>query len=102
MLKTIAAIRSNSAQGLVKSGTALGHLLAKRRERRPAPAAQGMHGPVRSTFADTAYWVGDAQTDDNGDGRIAFTWPDDLTTWVAKAVAVDDLASVGQATGKHW
>ncbi|HET7813875.1 MAG TPA: MG2 domain-containing protein, partial [Candidatus Baltobacteraceae bacterium] len=99
-LKTIAAIRSRD---LVKPGTTSDtySVQAPRMSGEAAtPAPQGMNGPVRSKFADTAYWAGDAQTDDYGNGRIVFTWPDNLTTWVAKAVAVDDAASVGQGNGK--
>lgn len=101
MVKTIAALRSGSAQGLVKAGTT-SDTYSINGAPQPAgtPPPMAMNGPVRSNFADTAYWVGDAQTDENGNGRIVFTWPDNLTTWVAKAVAVDDAASVGQGNGK--
>lgn len=53
---------------------------------------------VRKRFLDTAYWGPNIITDANGEARVSFDFPDNLTTWRAtvRGVTVDTLC--GQAT----
>jgi uncharacterized protein YfaS (alpha-2-macroglobulin family) len=62
------------------------------------PDAAAPAGPtVRENFADTAYWRADVVTDRDGRARIEVTLPDNLTTWVLRAVGVDAETRVGEA-----
>jgi alpha-2-macroglobulin len=74
------------------------------RRRRPFTLAdfkgdQPAQAAVRKEFPDAIYWVGDLVTDARGQGRIAVTYPDALTTWrlTARAVTEDTRAGVGVA-----
>ena len=53
---------------------------------------------VRRRFADVAAWWPALRTDQYGQVRVAFTMPDNLTTWRAGAVAVTRNGLVGQTT----
>lgn len=53
----------------------------------------GVH--VRSVFADTAYWAPSVVTDAHGDAVTSFTWPENVTTWRATAVAVTAATQFG-------
>ena len=44
---------------------------------------------VRENFADTAFWRGDISTDAQGNATVSLKLPDNLTTWVMRAVGVD-------------
>ena len=55
-------------------------------------------GDTRSVFKDTAYWNPTVRTDKDGQGRIAFKLPDNLTTWTVAAVAATPSTLVGQNT----
>ncbi len=44
---------------------------------------------VRTHFAPLAYWNGAVRTNASGDADVAFTVPDDLTTWRVMALAYD-------------
>jgi hypothetical protein len=58
-------------------------------------------GPaIRTNFQDTAFWSPSVVTDADGKATIAFTWPDNLTTWRATAVGATRGTDVGQATGE--
>ena len=50
----------------------------------------------RANFQDLAYWNPDLQTDTNGQGKINFKLPDNLTTWVILVYTADSLTRVGQ------
>ena len=50
---------------------------------------------LRSTFRDYAYWQPVLQTDANGEAVFQVTFPDDLTTWEAYAVAADKKGRAG-------
>ncbi|MBX7213447.1 MAG: Ig-like domain-containing protein [Thermoflexales bacterium] len=52
--------------------------------------------PIRETFADTAFWKADGQTNADGVARVTVTLPDNLTTWVVRAVAIDEKTRVGE------
>lgn len=53
-------------------------------EKKGGGGGDGQIGPesVRQNFADTALWVADFVTDENGQGTVKATLPDNLTTWV--------------------
>jgi uncharacterized protein YfaS (alpha-2-macroglobulin family) len=53
---------------------------------------------VRSNFLDTAYWKADVVTDQNGEGTVSVTLPDNLTTWRLDARGVTADTLVGQTT----
>ena len=61
----------------------------------PAPAA-GLE--VRENFADTGYWAPTVTTDANGQATVSITLPDNLTTWVLRAVGLDSQTRVGEGT----
>ncbi len=51
---------------------------------------------VRENFADTAFWRGDISTDAQGNATVSLKLPDNLTTWVMRAVGVDAQTRVGE------
>ena len=53
---------------------------------------------VRSLFEDTAFWVPSIVTNDRGVAHVSFSWPENLTTWRATAVAVTKATSIGSGT----
>jgi hypothetical protein len=59
-------------------------------EKKGGGGGDGFIGPdsVRQNFADTALWVADFVTDENGQGNVTVTLPDNLTTWVMIAKGV--------------
>ena len=56
-----------------------------------APALQ-----VRENFADTAFWRSDISTDAQGSATVSLKLPDNLTTWVMRAVGIDAQTRVGE------
>jgi hypothetical protein len=68
------------------------------RPKAAVPARPAGAPAVRENFADTAFWKGDVTTDANGQATIAVALPDNLTTWVMRAVGVDVETRVGEAT----
>jgi uncharacterized protein YfaS (alpha-2-macroglobulin family) len=52
---------------------------------------------VRRIFADTALWAPSVVTDARGNATLRMTWPDNLTRWRARAVAVGMDGAVGGA-----
>ncbi len=59
--------------------------------------AVGQQMRPRSNFADTAYWTPSVVTDVYGNANVQFTWPDNLTRWVATSEAVTTDTGVGDA-----
>lgn len=53
---------------------------------------------LREEFADTAYWNADLRTDQTGQGQVEITVPDNLTTWVLRAVGTTVDTRVGEGT----
>ncbi len=53
---------------------------------------------VREDFADTAYWAPNITTDAQGRAVVSIKLPDNLTTWVVRAVGVDAQTRVGEGT----
>lgn len=52
---------------------------------------------VRKAFPDTAFWVADLVTDEQGRGQVNFSFPDALTLWRGTARAVSADTRVGAA-----
>lgn len=53
---------------------------------------------VRSSFADTAYWVASVTSDPDGIVEVRFAVPDNLTTWKVKAWTLGDGTRVGSGS----
>ncbi|MDD5219377.1 MAG: alpha-2-macroglobulin family protein, partial [Candidatus Bipolaricaulis sp.] len=53
---------------------------------------------LREEFADTAFWAPQVATGADGRATIEIKLPDNLTTWVARAVGVTATTQVGEAT----
>ncbi len=54
---------------------------------------------LREEFEDTAFWNAHVTTDANGRAQLQIDLPDNLTTWIARAVAVTANTLVGEETG---
>jgi hypothetical protein len=52
---------------------------------------------VRREFADTALWVADAATGEDGEATVTFAMPENLTTWKVGSWAMSKQTRVGQA-----
>ncbi|HLA83664.1 MAG TPA: MG2 domain-containing protein [Thermoguttaceae bacterium] len=61
-----------------------------------AGAASLVEPTVRTKFADTALWVADLTTKDDGTADVELDMPENLTTWRIKAWAMGGGARVGQ------
>lgn len=55
---------------------------------------------VRKVFPDTALWLADIKTDQNGRAIAQLSFPDSLTTWRATARGVTADTKVGSATNR--
>ncbi len=55
---------------------------------------------VREEFADTAYWEGQIETDNTGHASVDVSLPDNLTTWVMRAVGITKDTKVGESTAE--
>jgi len=55
---------------------------------------------LREDFQDTAYWDGTVTTDENGYAQVIIPLPDNLTTWVTRAVGVTMDTMVGESTAE--
>ena len=53
---------------------------------------------LREEFEDTAFWSAQVTTDARGQAQLAIDLPDNLTTWIARAVAVTSNTLVGETT----
>lgn len=59
-------------------------------------AGKSMPEPrIRSDFRETAVWLAKVKTDATGKATVLFRWPDSLTTWSVRAVAVGTDSEVG-------
>ena len=58
----------------------------------------GLEDSIRDEFEDTGYWQADVVTDDNGQAKVRFILPDNLTTWQAEARGVTRDTAVGQSS----
>ncbi len=68
------------------------------RASKASESAPGNVLEVRENFADTAYWTASITTDAQGKATVAIKLPDNLTTWVLRAVGVDSDTRVGEGT----
>ena len=57
---------------------------------------EGNAPQVRQNFADTAFWSPSIATDAEGKANVTITLPDNLTTWVLRAVGIDGETKVGE------
>jgi len=55
---------------------------------------------VRATFADTAFWEPTVVTGEDGLARVVVPLPDNLTTWIVRAVGVTTQTQVGEGTAE--
>lgn len=85
-LKTIARVASHAAGNLVKPGTTSDVF-----------RVNAQQATIRKTFLDTAYWTPAVVTDAKGHAHIAFTWPDNLTTWRTTALGITAQTDIGRA-----
>ena len=53
---------------------------------------------LREDFQDTAFWNGSVTTDENGYAQVVIQLPDNLTTWVARAVGATMDTEVGESS----
>ncbi|MGD9029975.1 MAG: Ig-like domain-containing protein [Anaerolineae bacterium] len=66
-----------------------------------AAAAEGTQPPgvaLRERFEDTAFWDATVTTDASGRASVEIALPDNLTTWVFRAVGVTKETEVGEET----
>lgn len=88
-----------AADGLgTRVGTAAPAPMAEAMAKTSAPAgAQLPEGvALREDFADTAYWTSSLVTDATGQATIDVKLPDNLTTWIARAVGATTDTLVGE------
>ncbi|MEZ4715338.1 MAG: Ig-like domain-containing protein [Caldilineaceae bacterium] len=89
-------------------GVRTGSLLIINRDRLSQQLSEGAKGggggggmggalEIREEFADLAFWRADFVTDEAGRIDFEVTLPDNLTTWVLMAKAVDNDTRVGEA-----
>ncbi|MFP4283784.1 MAG: alpha-2-macroglobulin family protein, partial [Opitutales bacterium] len=64
----------------------------------PPPPAEAYAPALRADFRSTLHWAPRVQTDAEGVGTVSFTFPDNLTAWELKAVAIDAQTRVGEAS----
>lgn len=86
-LKTIARVSSRATGNLVQSGTSA--------DVYSVPGAPAI--PLRTHFADTAYWTPAVMTDAAGRALVHFVWPDNLTTWRTTGLGVTADTRIGTA-----
>ncbi len=63
-----------------------------------APAPAFAEAEVRQEFADTALWVADATTGEDGETTLTVEMPENLTTWKVSAWAMGKDTRVGQGS----
>lgn len=51
----------------------------------------------RTAFKDAAYWNPSVKTNSEGNAKVTFKLPDNLTTWVIESIAATDDTKVGEA-----
>ena len=54
-------------------------------------------GGARTVFKDAAYWNPSIRTNSEGNAKVSFKLPDNLTTWVIQGIAATDDTKVGEA-----
>jgi len=70
-------------------------------ERQDSAAEQLPEGiELREDFQDTAHWAADIVTDAQGRAMVVLDLPDNLTTWVARAVGVTGDTEVGEGVAE--
>nr|HPJ39661.1 alpha-2-macroglobulin family protein [Spirochaetota bacterium] len=65
-----------------------------------AGAIKSVITQIRERFEDTAFWQGNIRTNAEGEARVTFTLPDNLTTWRLTARGHDREGRVGEQVKK--
>jgi hypothetical protein len=52
---------------------------------------------VRKNFADSAFWIANIETNENGEAEVSFNMPENLSEWSINTWAVGHGTSVGQS-----
>ena len=94
---------SDSEEGALATRPFLDHVIAEpamedaaaQPSAEPAPAAANAAG-VRSDFQNTALWIGQLTTDEDGKASFELQLPDNATTWRARARAVTAETQLGE------
>ena len=94
---------SDSEEGALATRSFLDHVIAEpamedaaaEPSAEPAPAAANDAG-VRSDFQNTALWIGQLTTDEEGKASFELQLPDNATTWRARARAVTAGTQAGE------
>ena len=94
---------SDSEEGALATRSFLDHVIAEpamddaapQPSAEPAPAAANDAG-VRSDFQNTALWIGQLTTDEDGKASFELQLPDNATTWRARARAVTAGTQAGE------
>ncbi|MEK7172673.1 MAG: alpha-2-macroglobulin family protein, partial [Patescibacteria group bacterium] len=55
----------------------------------------GADNKIRGDFRETAFWSATTQTNDNGQARLSFKLPDNLTTWQTEVLGVTKDTKLG-------
>ncbi len=63
-------------------------------------ASKSSREEPRRDFRDVAHWAPSVVTDSAGRARVAFPWPDNLTTWRLTSRGATDATLVGRAVAK--
>jgi uncharacterized protein YfaS (alpha-2-macroglobulin family) len=69
--------------------------LAHQKPGSPSFSSQLIDPALRSNFADTALWLPDLKTDENGQADATITFPDSLTTWRLHGYGLTASTQVG-------
>ena len=64
----------------------------------PAPDVAAGLPAIRTNFADTAYWNAGLTTDAQGQARVTFPMPENLSGWKLRAWGLGPRTNVGEAT----
>ncbi|MEQ9412005.1 MAG: MG2 domain-containing protein [Fuerstiella sp.] len=88
---------AEAAPAAAEGGMALG-MMAKGGAPGAPEAGDNVEPTVRSSFADTAYWVASVTSNRDGIVEVSFTVPDNLTTWKVKAWTLGEGTRVGSGT----
>jgi len=88
------------AAGDVRTGAVLPMAAMEDVDRGAAPPSAAAQLPMgielREEFADTAFWTADVVTGADGIAHLMIDLPDNLTTWIARAIGVTAETLVGE------
>lgn len=87
-------------EGLSPSLSIRGDMKSMTMEKREKDSESYIQAEVRSKFIDAVIWKAHLITDNNGEAKVEFDIPDNLTTWRATARGVTKFTEVGQQISK--